>query len=148
MSLRKKIPWLSLSLLLIAYGTFGWFLSRTTTFRFTWVFALIFALMLAWILTSPLRGLSSKFLQWSVSGAGSLILCLIISMLVALALVQARILSHVLIILSAEILVRLDMQTSGFNKVQAFLLLTGTSLAGLEIGWLMQRLVAVPATGG
>jgi hypothetical protein len=46
-----------------------------------------------------------------------------------------HIFEHVMLVVSAEILTRLDLQNAGFNNWQALGVLTAVSVSGLILGW-------------
>ena len=45
-----------------------------------------------------------------------------------------QVFAHILVVISAESLARLDLQTARFTQLQAFLILSAVSLAGLGLG--------------
>lgn len=57
------------------------------------------------------------------------------SMSVTAALVWFKMFGYVLVLISAEILARLDLQNARLNRWQALAVLTLVSVAGLAVGW-------------
>nr|WP_290221687.1 hypothetical protein [Trichocoleus desertorum] len=137
MSFFSKLPWLSLAFLVAAYCTFGWFLYAPDDSGLNLLFAAVFALTVAGLLTAPERSLRSRFFTWSVSSVGRFVLVLCSASLTAIVLYMAHVFIHILVTISAGMLVRLDMQTAGLQQWQAFWVLSTVSLIGLEIGWIL-----------
>ncbi|MBD1861674.1 MULTISPECIES: hypothetical protein [Trichocoleus] len=135
MALLKKLPWLSLALLVVAYCTWGWFLYPSRSSGFDWLFAAAFAIIVAGLLTAPEKSLRSRFFTWSVSSIGRFILVLCGSALTAVVLYMANVFVHILVTISACMLARLDLQTAGFKQLTAFWVLSAFSLVGLGLGW-------------
>ena len=135
MSLLKKFPWLSLTFLVAAYCTFGWFLYPPHSSGFDWLFAVAFALIVAGLLTAPERSLRSRFFTWSVSSVGRFILVVFGAFLTAVVLYMVHVFIHILVTVAACMLARLDLQTAGFQQWQAFWVLSFFSLIGLGLGW-------------
>ncbi len=57
------------------------------------------------------------------------------SMGVTAALVWFKMFGYVLVLVSAEILARLDLQNAHLNRWQSLIVLTLVSVAGLAVGW-------------
>jgi hypothetical protein len=131
----KKLPLLSLALLLIAYSTFGLFLTHTTGSRLAWIIVLMFTLFQALLLTTWFDGLRVLFGRWLRSDIGYFTLIVVFSLSVTVALVWFRASGYFLVLISAEILARLDLQNAGFTRVQALIILTLFSVGGLALGW-------------
>lgn len=130
----KKFPWLSLILLFAAYSTFSWFLINITTTRWVWILVLSFAVIQALLLTTWFDGLRRFIRSWLRSDLGYFTLIIIFSMGLIMALVWFKTFGYFLVLVSAELLARLDLQHAGFNRVQSLFILTLISLAGLATG--------------
>jgi hypothetical protein len=139
----KKVPWLSLGILFSAYATFSWFLthwvvSQTSTAWAVWsVWAIVLfcTLLQALLLTTLFDGVKLFFRKWLKSDVGYFSLIMIGSMSVTAALVWFRMFGYVLVLVSAEILARLDLQNAKLNRWQSLAVLTFVSVAGLAVGW-------------
>ncbi len=57
------------------------------------------------------------------------------SMGVTAALVWFKMFGYVLVLVSAEVLARLDLQNAKLNRWQSLVVLTLVSVAGLTVGW-------------
>lgn len=135
----KKFPWLSLGLLFSAYATFGWFLIHATATPFVWTLVCIFALCQALFLTTWFDGLKRFTSAWLRSDLGYFTLIMICALSFTGALVWFKTFGYFLVLVSAEVLARLDLQNSGFNRFQALIVLTLISLTGLAVGWLASQ---------
>jgi hypothetical protein len=131
----KKFPWLSLSLLLAAYSTFSWFLYQITAPWRVWLAVFAFSMMQALLLTTLLKDFRLFMRKWLRSDIGYFSIVLLIACSIAFVLVWYHVFAYFLLVLSAELLSRLDLQTAGLNEWQSLGVLTFVSLAGLAIGW-------------
>ncbi len=131
----KKIPWLSLLLLLLAYSSFSWFLYRATVTWVVWLLAFMFALLQAMLLTTFSNELKRVLSIWIKSDAGYFSTIIVFAFLVAVAFVWIQTFSYILVVVAAEMLARLDLQRAEFGRSQALSLLTLVSLSGLAVGW-------------
>lgn len=130
----NKVPWLSLALLLLAYATFSWFLYVSHVSWLAWAGVIMFTLAEALLLTTFSRGLRLVFRQWLTSDIGYFTLIIFGAFLVAIALVWIRIFSYIVVVVSSEVLARLELQQLGCNRWQSFIVLSLLSFVGLGIG--------------
>jgi hypothetical protein len=131
----KKLPWLSLVLLFAAYVTFGWFLIKNTAPLVIWILVCVFTLIQALLLTTLFEGMRQFMRRWLRSDLGYFTLIMICALSFTVALVWFKTFGYFLVLISAEVLARLDLRNSGFNRVQSLFVLTLFSLAGLATGW-------------
>ncbi|MBD2460377.1 hypothetical protein H6G89_04905 [Oscillatoria sp. FACHB-1407] len=136
----KRIPWLSLSLLLIAYSSFSWFLYQSTATWIVWLIALSFALTQALLLTAFLQGFRFFVKGWLKSDIGYFSVISIGAFSIAAILVWIHVFEYVLLLIAAEVLARMDLQNAGFNQWQALGVLTLVSISGLSVGYTAQEL--------
>ncbi|NES94623.1 MAG: hypothetical protein F6K32_05220 [Desertifilum sp. SIO1I2] len=143
----QKLPWISLSILVLTYTTYGFTLPLSPLpevegFQWhraytMWAIAAALAVFFAALLTAPLRSAKTLLAAWSKTDLGILIAAVGFAFTAVLAISQIYIFATGLILLSAGSLARLDIQTAGYTERQAFWILTVTSLIGLIVGWLM-----------
>jgi hypothetical protein len=140
----KRVPWLSLGILFSAYATFSWFLthwfaSNAKTLWFAewaiWAFVLFCTLMQALLLTTLFDGVKRFFARWLKSDVGYFSLIILSALSVTIALVWFKIFGYFLVIVSSEILVRLDLQNAKLSPWQSLFALTIVSVMGLAVGW-------------
>jgi hypothetical protein len=136
----KKLPWASLLLLVFTYGLFGWLISATDISWLLWLLGGVYVLLIALALTAPFRLIRSFYTSWLQSDTRAF-LSVIFGALVAVVIINwLAIFIRILVLVSAAALVRLDLQTAGYTKWQAFGILLTVSLAGFGLGVLAQRL--------
>jgi hypothetical protein len=139
----KKVPWLSLSILFSAYATFSWFLTHWFATHVdealaewaVWALVLLFTLLQALLLTTLFDDVKQFFRRWLKSDVGYFSLIILGSMGVTAALVWFKMFGYFLVLVSAEILARLDLQNAKLNRWQSLIILSLVSIAGLAVGW-------------
>jgi len=141
LSIIKKLPWVSLTLVLLTYSVFGWILSQENLSTFAWLIIIISVLILVAAITTPwskavkyVRVLfNTKLKSFGFAVLGAFLFFLIFA--------EFRIFLDIMLIISATILVRLDFQMAGLKETQAFFLTSVFSIAGLMLGLLLNQLL-------
>ncbi len=131
----KKLPRLSLSLLLVAYVIFGKFLTLTTHSQFLWGMAIAWGLLVAIVLMHPLQGLQGVIKRWFKSDTVAFCALVALAAFASIFLTWFKLFMPIVMMVSAEFLARIDLQTSEFNELQTCCLLTATAWIGLGLGW-------------
>lgn len=140
----KRSLWLSLSILFSAYATFGWFLTHWLVYSFknehlaqwlVWALVLCFTLTQALLLTTLFDGVKLFFRRWLKSDVGYFSLIIFGALSVTAALVWFKMFGYFLVLISSEILARLDLQNANLNRWQSLAVLTSVSITGLGLGW-------------
>ncbi|MBV9385511.1 MAG: hypothetical protein JOZ78_03680 [Chroococcidiopsidaceae cyanobacterium CP_BM_ER_R8_30] len=138
----KKFPWVSLLLLLVSYTVLGWLLYTIPYEHWAiWLVAGVVALLISGALTSALPIVKDIVGFTLKSDSRAFIIVTIAAFLTVLVVTWFNAFAHVLILMSAESLARLELQTARFNQWQAFSILSLVSLVGLGIGGLAHSLV-------
>ncbi|MDF0553607.1 hypothetical protein [Kamptonema sp. UHCC 0994] len=130
----KKLPWSSLTILFVTYGTFGWTLSKSDTNVMVWILAVVAVLLLSGILTAPLTNVKTLIFRWFRTDVGAFLSIITTAFFAVVVVAWLHLFATGLVLLSAGALARLDIQTYGFKKWQGFWILTVVSLAGLGFG--------------
>jgi hypothetical protein len=130
----KKIPWISLAILFVTYSSFGWTLSKANLSVISWIFPIATVFLLAAALTAPLKNSKRVIFSWFKTDIGAFLSIITTAFFAVVVFVWLHIFATGLILLSAGALARLDIQTLGFKKWQAFGILILVSLAGLACG--------------
>ncbi len=141
MSIVKRLPWVSLTLVLLTHSVFGWILSQENLPTYVWflivisVLFLVAALTTTWLRTTQLINVlfNTKLKSFGFAIFGAFLFFLILA--------HFRIFLDMMLVISATILVGLDFQTAGFAQNQAFYLTSVFSIAGLMLGLLFQHLI-------
>ncbi|MFQ4145054.1 hypothetical protein [Chlorogloeopsis sp. ULAP02] len=141
MSLLKKLPWLSLILLLLTFISLGWVLSAANPPYFIWVLVAIAIFFLVASLTSPLTRIADYSLNLFTSNLRSFSVTVLAAFLFFLIFARFRLFLDIFVILAALMLVRIDFQTAGFREVQAFCIISIFSLTGLVMGAFIERIM-------
>lgn len=131
---KKKIPWSSLAILIVTYATFGWTVAASQPSLFAWPLAVAGIFLLASVLTAPLTNSKKLIQQWFKSDVGAFMSIVLAALLAVVVVTWLHLFATGLVLFSAGALTRLDIQTSGFKKTQAFWILAVVSLIGLGIG--------------
>jgi len=143
MTLLKRLPLGSLSLLFLAHCTFSWFLTGSKTSALVWIFTTLLDFMVFGFLTAPSTGQRGRFLRkigsW-IPLQGRIISVVAVAFSVAFILFLVRIFAYVVVLIISAILARLDMQLARFGELQTFFILVSVSLSGLGFGWYMRFL--------
>lgn len=141
MSILKKLPWVSLTLVLLTYSVFGWILSQENLPIFAWLVIIISVLILVAGITTPWSK-TVKYIRFLFNTKfKSFMLAVLGAFLFFLILAEFRIFLDIMLIISATILVRLDFQMAGIKETQAFFLTSVFSIAGLMSGLLLNQLI-------
>ena len=134
----RKLPWVSIALLLVTYSTLGWLLSALHDPLFVWVIIVVGVLLLAARLSAPWSKIRDQFAWLFKSDARALSVAVATAFLTVVIISWLHIFAHALVIISANTLVRLDAQTAGLSERQVFWILAIMSLAGLALGGVAQ----------
>ena len=135
MAASKKLPWLSLALLLAAHIAFGKLLASTTHSLATFGFAIVWTLVLALMFVNPLTGLKHLVFRWFTSDTVAFCALVAGAAFASIVLNWLKIFVPILLVLSAEALARIDLLTAEFNNIQTCTLLIVTAWLGLGLGW-------------
>jgi hypothetical protein len=158
----KVSLWLSMGILLITYGTFGWYTGNfiasldasgeeAQSFFIEWIswpMLLVAEKVLIWLavigatlllaggLTSPLANMRSLVVRWSQSEIRAFISMLVVAIGTVFVLTWIRLALHVLVIVAATTLARLEIdREANFTKLLDFFVVGGLSLFGLGLGY-------------
>ncbi|MEC4819368.1 MAG: hypothetical protein SAK29_39780 [Scytonema sp. PMC 1069.18] len=141
MSFLKKLPWLSVFLLLLTYITVGWIISNAKVHVAMWLLTAIAAFLLAASLTTPWTSIANYSLFLFKSNLRSFGVTVGAALLFFLMIARFRVFLDTLVILAAAILVRIDFQTIGLGERQTFWTILFVSWVGLALGILLDKLI-------
>ncbi|MEH2180613.1 hypothetical protein [Nostoc sp.] len=138
MSILKRVPWVSLALVLLSYSTLGWVISETRASMFMWVATVVAILLLIITLTAPWPKMTyySIFLQSNTRSFGIAVLA---AFLFFIMIAWFGVFLDTLLIISATILVKIDFQRAGLKEGLAFSTASIFSLGGLALGALIYK---------
>jgi hypothetical protein len=141
MLIWKRVPWVSLALVLLSYSTLGWVISETHPPMFVWLVTVVAILLLIVTLTTPWPKVTYYYTIVFESNIKSFGVAVLAAFLFFIMLAWFRVFLDTLLIISASILVRIDFQTAGLQKNLAFWSASIFSLTGLSLGALVYKLV-------
>jgi len=131
----KKKSWVSLTLLFVSYFTFGWKLSEfDVSPHQTWLVALASILVLDIVLSFPMRKTKALIRGWFSSDIGAFLAIIVGAFVAVVVFAWLHLLAPSLLLISAGVLARLDIQISGWKNWRAFVVLTTISLGGVGLG--------------
>ncbi|MBK1989546.1 hypothetical protein A0J48_018735 [Sphaerospermopsis aphanizomenoides BCCUSP55] len=136
-----KIPWFSLALVLLSYSTLGWVISETKAHWVVWLIVVVAILLLLASLTTPWSKLAEYYSKLFQSNIRSFGITVLAAFLFFLMIAWFRVFLDTLLMLSATILVKIDLQTAEFKAGLSFCLTSIFALAGLAIGALFHKLI-------
>ncbi|MDZ7961956.1 MAG: hypothetical protein RMY34_29460 [Aulosira sp. DedQUE10] len=140
MSILQRVPWVSLTLLLLSYSTLGWVISETKAPLFVWGVTVVGILIFVGSLTVPWTRMTQASSILFKSNTRTFFFAVLAAFLFFVMLAWFRMFLDTLLIIAAAILARIDFQAAGFKEGQAFCLTSILSLAGVALGAAMQIL--------
>ena len=131
----KKKSWVSLTLLFVTYFTFGWKLSEfDVPPHQAWFLALASILLLDIFLSFPMRKTKALIRGWFSSDIGAFLAIIVGAFVAVVVFAWLHLFATSLLLISAGVLARLDIQISGWKNWRAFVVLTTLSLGGVGLG--------------
>ncbi|MBD2208508.1 hypothetical protein H6G27_01320 [Nostoc linckia FACHB-104] len=140
MSILQRVPWVSLTLLLLSYSTLGWVISETKAPLFVWAVIVLAILLFVGSLTVPWTNMTKVSSTLFKSSTRTFIFSVFAAFLFFVMLAWFRMFLDTLLIIAAAILARIDFQAAGVKQEQAFWVTSLLSLAGVALGAAMQLL--------
>ncbi len=125
---------LSLLLLLMAYFNLGWILSASHYPWWAWLLVVLLILILAEAFASPWAILRGFILRWISTDTKAFFAVTIAAFLTVVILSWFHIFTHLVLLVAAAALARLELQTAGIGSLKAFLILSFFSLIALILG--------------
>ncbi|OUL29955.1 hypothetical protein BV378_04885 [Nostoc sp. RF31YmG] len=141
MLIVQRVPWVSLTLLLLSYSTLGWVISETKAPLFVWAVTILAILLFVGSLTVPWTSVTKVSSTVFKSSTRTFLFSVFAAFLFFIMLAWFRMFLDTLLIVAAAILARIDFQSAGFKEGQAFWMTSLLSLAGLALGAGMQLIL-------
>lgn len=155
MQSSKRIPLVSLTLLVITHAIFGWqlyafmglglpthnlFAAHSPTIL-VWVVVIIADILLAMALSTPWTGRKKRFISLFKTDTRAFLVAVILAFLCVVIITWLYIFVHILVVIAAGLLVRIDTQTARWSYREIFWLVAIASIVGLGLGILAQKLL-------
>lgn len=93
------------------------------------------------VFNSKVQQVKTTVIKWIISDAIHLIMTLVFTFLILFVLSYLELFEDLLLILAAEIFVRIDLQQKGLRKIQKILFLSLCLTLGLVLGWITHMLI-------
>lgn len=129
-----KIPWLALSLLLATNTTLGGFLSAWHEHWSVWVGVSVGIVLLGAMLSCSWATIRDSFAYLLASDFKAFIVAVFIALLGVAIVFWLHTFAHILVIMCAFLLAKIDMQAASFSDRQIFITIALISLLGLFLG--------------
>lgn len=143
----KKIPWLSLALMLLTYATFGWlygswslvlvkegifFKELETSIASSILYGIgtIGILAIALIFTAPISLIALSVDKWFRADSRAFFSIFLGAFAFAVIVQRVDYFARILVLISAALLVKLDLQLAGYKRWLSFVILTVFCLLG------------------
>lgn len=130
-----------MTLLLVAYIIFGKFVVSTKHSMGAFAVAMVWSVLVAILLKDPFQGMRKILVKWFKSDTVAFSSILMFAALGSILLNWLKLFLPVFMILFAEFLVRLDLQTAEFNQSQSLVILIVIAWIGLGIGWATAQII-------
>ncbi len=137
--------WLSWTLLVMAYATFGGFLHHREASPITWWVTVSLAIAGAWVITLGWPQIRRVLLLGFQSDIGYFIMALSAASLAVLVVTQFQMFIYFTMLVAVSLLARVDNLIAGSRDAIAFLWLSVLALLGLAISWLPVLLATTTA---
>lgn len=138
----KKITWIALFLLLITYFSLGWSLFKAEFSLHIMGIMLVSIFSFVLLLTTPLDRLKGPIMTGFRSNIGTFIAVIFGAFLLVVLATWVDIFFRIILMLSAMILAKIELQTLGVKHWLSCLILIAVSLTGLVLGWQAHHLTA------
>ncbi|MDF5714749.1 MAG: hypothetical protein PUP93_12900 [Rhizonema sp. NSF051] len=139
MSILKRLPWVSLALLVVTYAVLGWVISAANVRPFVWLVAAIAVFSLVGFWTTPWSNMANYSVFVFKSSLRTFAFVILAAFLAFLMIARFSVFLDTLVVIAAIILARIDFQLTGFSRKQAFWTLSIFSLVGLACGGFAQK---------
>lgn len=130
----KKIPWFSLTLVLLSYSTLGWMIFEEQAHWYIWLLTVVTILLSLICFTNPWLKLNEYVSIFFKSSARAFGVAILAAFLFFLMVAWFRAFLDILLILCATILARIDLQTLALKPALAFGCISFFAVAGLALG--------------
>ncbi|OBQ41354.1 MAG: hypothetical protein AN485_02520 [Anabaena sp. MDT14b] len=141
MSILKKIPWFSLTLILLSYSTLGWIILEEKAPWYVRLITAVTILLSLILLTNPWLKLDDYSHIFFKSNARTFLVAILAAFLFFLMIAWFRVFLDTLLVMCATILAKIDFQTVGLKPALAFGCISFCSLLGLGMGALINHYI-------
>lgn len=130
----RKLPWASLSMLVLTYSAFGWLMSAALDSPWLPVFGAACTVIVMLAFTLPLKEVQKWLDLWFKSKLRSMATMLLGVFSVVIVISALEISVRVLVIVAASLLARIDLVSQGISKGKIFLILSFLAFSSYILG--------------
>lgn len=130
----KKLPWLSLLLLVITYFNLGWLLSSSVVHWGVWLLVIVFSIGIAEALAAPFSVIRNLARRLIGSDTKAFLSAIIGAFLGVVILAYFDISAHALLLILVGAIARLELQSTAISESRSFMILSSVSLSSLGLG--------------
>ncbi|MDP5018335.1 hypothetical protein FJR11_08395 [Anabaena sp. UHCC 0187] len=141
MSIFQKIPWFSLTLILLSYSTLGWIIFEEKAPWYVRLITAVTILLSLVLVTNPWLKLDDYSHVFFKSNARTFFVAILAAFLFFLMIAWFRVFLDTLLILCATILAKIDFQAVGLKPALTFGCISFCSILGLGMGALINYYV-------
>ena len=141
MLILKKIPWFSLTLVLLSYSTLGWIMFEEKAQWYVRLITVVTILLCLICITNPWLKLDDYSHIFFKSNARTFVVAILAAFLFFLMIAWFRVFLDTLLVMSATILAKLDFQAVSLKPALAFGCISFCSLLGLGLGALVNHYI-------
>ena len=127
----KTAPWVGITCLGLAYGILGWHLSAYHILWSLGAWSLGVLIIYTLLLNSRIWG---RMVQM---GPRSVVTMLVLSAIITMAVAASALFVMLLLLLSAKLLARLELQVAGYSRWAILVILMLVSFGFLSAGWMV-----------
>lgn len=139
MSFWKKIPFLSLNLLIITYVLFGWSVAEATTQLWIWLTLAGIIVGLIFVLVGPEGRFRNIFTVWLQSDTTAFLSIIIFAFVTVMLVTRLDLLVQWLVLLAPGYLACLDLRRAGYSPWMTFAIAVILALLGYGAGIVLQQ---------
>lgn len=147
MSFWKKIPFLSLTLLILTYALFGWFVAEATRKLWIWVVLGFIIVLLVFVLVGPVGKFRNVFTIWLKSDATAFLSIIVFAFITVMLVTRLDLLVQWLILLAPGYLASLDLQRLGYSPWLTFGVTVSLAVLSYSLGIVLQQQFGQYITG-
>ncbi len=130
----RKLPWASLSMLILTYIAFGWLMSASISSPWLPMFGAVCIAIVMAAFTLPLKKIEKCLDIWFQSKLRSLTTMLLGVFSIVIVISALEISVRVLVIVAASLLARIDLVNQGISKGKIFLILSFLAFSSYILG--------------
>ena len=139
-----QVHWLSWTLMVMAYATYGGFLHHHKAPSVTWALSSLLAICSAWVITLGWPQVRRIILLGFQSDMGYFVMALSAASLAEVAVTRFQLFAYFTMLVAVSLLARVDNLIAGFRDAVAFFWLSALALLGLVLSWLPLLLSKAP----